>query len=240
MSTRLSVNVNKIATLRNARGGNNPDIIGLVKKIEDFGADGITVHPRQDERHITLNDVYDISKIVTTEYNIEGYPDDRFFKIINDIKPEQVTLVPDAPDVITSNRGWKKSDINIDLVQVVSSLKKNGSKVSLFIDPKISMVDLALECGADRIELYTGTYAELFKKDKNLAIKDYIESTEYALSNGLEINAGHDLDLENLKFLKESIPKIHEVSIGHALICDSLIFGLEETIKLYKSKIKSS
>ena len=240
MSTRLSVNVNKIATLRNARGGNNPDIIGLVKKIEDFGADGITVHPRQDERHITLNDVYDISKIVTTEYNIEGYPDDRFFKIINDIKPAQVTLVPDAPDVITSNRGWKKSDINIDLVQVVSSLKKNGSKVSLFIDPKISMVDLALECGADRIELYTGTYAELFKKDKNLAIKDYVESTEYALSYGLEINAGHDLDLENLKFLKESIPKIHEVSIGHALICDSLIFGLEETIKLYKSKIKSS
>ncbi len=184
MSTRLSVNVNKIATLRNARGGNNPDIIGLVKKIEDFGADGITVHPRQDERHITLNDVYDISKIVTTEYNIEGYPDDRFFKIINDIKPAQVTLVPDAPDVITSNRGWKKSDINIDLVQVVSLLKKNGSKVSLFIDPKISMVDLALECGADRIELYTGTYAELFKKDKNLAIKDYVESTEYALSNG--------------------------------------------------------
>ena len=240
MSTRLSVNVNKIATLRNARGGNNPDIIGLVKKIEDFGADGITVHPRQDERHITLNDVYDISKIVTTEYNIEGYPDDRFFKIINDIKPEQVTLVPDAPDVITSNRGWNKSDINIDLVQAVSSLKKNGSKVSLFIDPKISMVDLALECGADRIELYTGTYAELFKKDKNLAIKDYVESSEYALINGLEINAGHDLDLENLKFLKESIPKIHEVSIGHALICDSLIFGLEETIKLYKSKIKSS
>ena len=240
MSTRLSVNVNKIATLRNARGGNNPNIIGLVKKIEDFGADGITVHPRQDERHITLNDVYDISKIVTTEYNIEGYPDDRFFKIINDIKPAQVTLVPDAPDVITSNRGWKKSDINIDLVQVVSLLKKNGSKVSLFIDPKISMVDLALECGADRIELYTGTYAELFKKDKNLAIKDYVESSEYALINGLEINAGHDLDLENLKFLKESIPKIHEVSIGHALICDSLIFGLEETIKLYKSKIKSS
>ena len=128
MSTRLSVNVNKIATLRNARGGNNPDIIGLVKKIEDFGADGITVHPRQDERHITLNDVYDISKIVTTEYNIEGYPDDRFFKIINDIKPEQVTLVPDAPDVITSNRGWKKSDINIDLVQVVSLLKKMDQK----------------------------------------------------------------------------------------------------------------
>lgn len=239
MSTRLSVNVNKIATLRNARGGDNPDIISLVKKIEDFGADGITVHPRQDERHITLNDAYDISKVVTTEYNIEGYPDDRFIKIINDIKPEQVTLVPDAPDVITSNRGWKKSDIDIDLSEVISTIKKNGSKVSLFIDPILSMVDLALEWGADRIELYTGTYAELFKKDKNLAIMDYIESSRYALDNGLEINAGHDLDLENLNFLKKSIPEIHEVSIGHALISDSLIYGLEKTIKLYKSKIKS-
>lgn len=239
MSTRLSVNVNKIATLRNARGGDNPDIISLVKKIEDFGADGITVHPRQDERHITLNDAYDISKVVTTEYNIEGYPDDRFIKIINDIKPEQVTLVPDAPDVITSNRGWKKSDIDIDFSEVISTIKKNGSKVSLFIDPIISMVDLALEWGADRIELYTGTYAELFKKDKNLAIMDYIESSRYALDNGLEINAGHDLDLENLNFLKKSIPEIHEVSIGHALISDSLIYGLEKTIKLYKSKIKS-
>ncbi|MEL0008457.1 MAG: pyridoxine 5'-phosphate synthase [Flammeovirgaceae bacterium] len=239
MSTRLSVNVNKIATLRNARGGDNPDIISLVKKIEGFGADGITVHPRQDERHITLNDAYDISKVVTTEYNIEGYPDDRFIKIINDIKPEQVTLVPDAPDVITSNRGWKKSDIDIDLSEVISTIKKNGSKVSLFIDPILSMVDLALEWGADRIELYTGTYAELFKKDKNLAIMDYIESSRYALDNGLEINAGHDLDLENLNFLKKSIPEIHEVSIGHALISDSLIYGLEKTIKLYKSKIKS-
>jgi pyridoxine 5-phosphate synthase len=239
MNTRLSVNVNKIASLRNARGGNNPDIVNLVKKIEDFGADGITVHPRQDERHITLNDVYNISKVVNTEYNIEGYPDDRFFKIVNDIKPDQVTLVPDAPDVITSNRGWKQSDINIDLATVISAIKKNGSKVSLFIDPSISMVDLAVECGADRIELYTGTYAELFKRDKYLAVRDYIESSNYAIEKGLEINAGHDLDLENLNFLKTSIPNIHEVSIGHALISDSLIFGLEETIKLYKSKIKS-
>ncbi len=239
MNTRLSVNVNKIASLRNARGGNNPDIVNLVKKIEDFGADGITVHPRQDERHITLNDVYNISKVVNTEYNIEGYPDDRFFKIVNDIKPDQVTLVPDAPDVITSNRGWKQSDINIDLATVISAIKKNGSKVSLFIDPSISMVDLAVEYGADRIELYTGTYAELFKRDKYLAVRDYIESSNYAIEKGLEINAGHDLDLENLNFLKTSIPNIHEVSIGHALISDSLIFGLEETIKLYKSKIKS-
>lgn len=239
MSTRLSVNVNKIATLRNARGGNNPNIVSLVKKIEDFGADGITVHPRQDERHITLIDTYDISKVVTTEYNIEGYPDERFIKIVNDIKPDQVTLVPDAPDVITSNRGWKKSDINLDLSTIVSSIKKNGSKVSLFVDPTISMVDLALECGVDRIELYTGTYAELFKKDKKLAIRDYVESSNYAIENGLEINAGHDLDLENLNFLKASIPKIHEVSIGHALISDSLIYGLAKTIMLYKSKIRS-
>ena len=239
MSTRLSVNVNKIATLRNARGGNNPDIVSLVKKIEDFGADGITVHPRQDERHITLDDAYDISKVVTTEYNIEGYPDDRFIKIVNDIKPEQVTLVPDAPDVVTSNRGWKKSDINIDLAKIVSLIKNNGSKISLFVDPTIPMVDLALEFGVDRIELYTGTYAELYKKDKDLAIRDYVESSKYAIENGLEINAGHDLDLENLNFLKVSIPEIHEVSIGHALISDSLIYGLEETIKLYKSKIES-
>ena len=239
MSTRLSVNVNKIATLRNARGGNNPDIVSLVKKIEDFGADGITVHPRQDERHITLDDAYDISKVVTTEYNIEGYPDDRFIKIVNDIKPEQVTLVPDAPDVVTSNRGWKKSDINIDLAKIVSLIKNNGSKISLFVDPTIPMVDLALEFGVDRIELYTGTYAELYKKDKDLAIRDYVESSKYAIENGLEINAGHDLDLENLNFLKVSIPEIHEVSIGHALISDSLIYGLEQTIKLYKSKIES-
>ena len=238
MSTRLSVNVNKIATLRNARGGNNPDIVSLVKKIEDFGADGITVHPRQDERHITLDDAYDISKVVTTEYNIEGYPDDRFIKIVNDIKPDQVTLVPDAPDVVTSNRGWKKSDINIDLAKIVSLIKNNGSKISLFVDPTIPMVDLALEFGVDRIELYTGTYAELYKKDKDLAIRDYVESSKYAIENGLEINAGHDLDLENLNFLKVSIPEIHEVSIGHALITDSLIYGLEETIKLYKSKIE--
>ena len=239
MSTRLSVNVNKIATLRNARGGNNPDIVSLVKKIEDFGADGITVHPRQDERHITLDDAYDISKVVTTEYNIEGYPDDRFIKIVNDIKPDQVTLVPDAPDVVTSNRGWKKSDINIDLAKIVSLIKNNGSKISLFVDPTIPMVDLALEFGVDRIELYTGTYAELYKKDKDLAIRDYVESSKYAIENGLEINAGHDLDLENLNFLKVSIPEIHEVSIGHALISDSLIYGLEQTIKLYKSKIES-
>ena len=169
METRLSVNVNKIATLRNARGANNPNITELVTRIESFGAHGITVHPRPDERHITLNDVYAISKIVTKDYNIEGYPDDRFLKIINDIKPEQVTLVPDAPDVVTSNRGWVKSDLNIDLKSIVQSIKKLGSKVSLFIDPTISMVELALNCEVDRVELYTGPYAKNFKKDKELS-----------------------------------------------------------------------
>ena len=237
MKTRLSVNVNKIATLRNARGGNNPDILDLIKKIESFGADGITVHPRNDERHITLNDVYEISKIVKTDFNIEGYPDKRFLKIINDIKPEQVTLVPDAPDVITSNRGWKESDLGFDLKSIVKSIKKLDSKVSLFIDPSISMVNFALDYGVDRIELYTGTYADSFSNKRDI-IDKYISVSEYAYKNRIEINAGHDLNLENLRFFKKSIPNLYEVSIGHAIICDSLSYGLEKTIKLYLEQLK--
>ena len=237
MKTRLSVNVNKIATLRNARGGNNPDILDLIKKIESFGADGITVHPRNDERHITLNDVYEISKIVKTDFNIEGYPDKRFLKIINDVKPEQVTLVPDAPDVITSNRGWKESDLDFDLKSIVKSIKKLNSKVSLFIDPSISMVNFALDYGVDRIELYTGTYADSFSNKRDI-IDKYILVSDYAYKNGIEINAGHDLNLENLRFFKKSIPNLYEVSIGHALICDSLSYGLEKTIKLYLEQLK--
>ena len=240
MKTRLSVNVNKIATLRNARGGNNPNIIELVKKIESYGADGITVHPRTDERHITLRDVYDISKVVKTDYNIEGYPDARFLDIINDIKPEQVTLVPDAPDVITSNRGWKESDLNIDIKSIILSIKKLGSKVSLFIDPSISMVNFALDYDVDRIELYTGDYARLYGDNENKVIDQYISVSEYAQKNGIEVNAGHDLDLENLLFFKRSIPNLYEVSIGHALICDSLIYGLEKTIKLYLEQLKQT
>ena len=236
--TRLSVNVNKIATLRNARGGNNPDLIQVVKDCEKFGAQGITVHPRTDERHITLLDVYEISRIVSTDYNIEGYPDKRFIKIIEEIRPEQVTLVPDAPDVITSNRGWKRSDLNINLKNIVSDIKKLGSKVSLFVDPSIDMIDIATECGVDRVELYTGFYAKIFKNDKINSIKDYIIASEYAIKNNLEVNAGHDLDLKNLNFLKKSIPNLYEVSIGHALICDSLYYGLEKTIKLYLSSLK--
>tara|TARA_B100000579_G_C22701650_1_gene790064 strand:- start:305 stop:1021 length:717 start_codon:yes stop_codon:yes gene_type:complete len=237
MDTRLSVNVNKIATLRNARGANNPNITELVTRIESFGAHGITVHPRPDERHITLKDVYEISKIVTKDYNIEGYPDDRFLKIINDIKPEQVTLVPDAPDVVTSNRGWVKSDLNIDLKSIVQSIKKSGSKVSLFIDPTISMVELALNCEVDRVELYTGPYAKNFKRDKELSVSEYIKSSKFAHKNNLQVNAGHDLDLNNLEFLKKKIPFLYEVSIGHALVCDALSYGLENTVKSYLSKI---
>ena len=237
MNTRLSVNVNKLATLRNARGANNPDIIDLVTKIESYGANGITIHPRPDERHITLKDVYDISEIVKTDFNIEGYPDERFMEIINDIRPEQVTLVPDSPDVITSNRGWLESDLNIDLKSIVSTIKDLGSKVSLFIDPTTSMVDLALNCGVDRIELYTGVYAKKFKKNKLSAVNDCLEASKYAKNNGLDVNAGHDLDLNNLNYLKENIPFLYEVSIGHALICDSLIYGLEDTIRKYLSRI---
>ena len=237
MNTRLSVNVNKLATLRNARGANNPDIIDLVTKIESYGANGITIHPRPDERHITLKDVYDISEIVKTDFNIEGYPDERFMEIINDIRPEQVTLVPDSPDVITSNRGWLESDLNIDLKSIVSTIKDLGPKVSLFIDPTTSMVDLALNCGVDRIELYTGVYAKNFKKNKLSAVDDCVTASQYAKNKGLDVNAGHDLDLNNLNYLKENIPFLYEVSIGHALICDSLIYGLEDTIRKYLSQI---
>ena len=237
MNTRLSVNVNKLATLRNARGANNPDIIDLVTKIESYGADGITIHPRPDERHITLKDVYDISEIVKTDFNIEGYPDERFMGIINDIRPEQVTLVPDSPDVITSNRGWLESDLNIDLKSIVNTIKDLGPKVSLFIDPTTSMVDLALNCGVDRIELYTGVYAKKFKKNKLSAVYDCVAASKYAKNKGLDVNAGHDLDLNNLNYLKENIPFLYEVSIGHALICDSLIYGLEDTISKYLSQI---
>ena len=237
MNTRLSVNVNKLATLRNARGANNPDIIDLVTKIESYGANGITIHPRPDERHITLKDVYDISEIVKTDFNIEGYPDERFMEIINDIRPEQVTLVPDSPDVITSNRGWLESDLNIDLKSIVSTIKDLGSKVSLFIDPTTSMVDLALNCGVDRIELYTGVYAKNFKKNKLSAVDDCVTASQYAKNKGLDVNAGHDLDLNNLNYLKENIPFLYEVSIGHALICDSLIYGLEDTIRKYLLQI---
>ena len=231
--TRLSVNVNKIATLRNARGGDNPKLVQVVKDCEKYGAEGITVHPRNDERHVTMKDVYDIASIVKTDFNIEGYPDKRFLKIINDIVPDQVTLVPDPPEVLTSNIGWRKSDLDVDLKGIINDIKKLGSKVVIFIDPDIEMIDYAKEIGSDRIELYTGTYAKEYLKNREGSVIDYVNASKYAKEIGIEVNAGHDLDLNNLRYLKQSIPHIYEVSIGHALVCDAIYLGLENTIKSY-------
>jgi pyridoxine 5-phosphate synthase len=231
--TRLSVNINKIATLRNARGANNPDVIKVAIDCERFGAQGITVHPRPDERHIRFRDVIELKKIVTTEFNIEGYPDERFLKLINEVRPAQATLVPDKPDAITSNAGWDTIANETFLKRIVSELKQTGTRVSLFVDPNANRVEGAKRVGADSIELYTEPYASQYHRDKEAAIKPYIEAASMAHSLGLGINAGHDLDLHNLKYLKQSIPHLDEVSIGHALVCDALYFGLENTIQLY-------
>ena len=238
MKTRLSVNVNKIATLRNARGGNIPDLFQVVKDLEVFGVHGITVHPRPDERHITLNDTYKISKLVTTNYNIEGYPNKRFLKIISDIKPEQVTLVPDSHDVITSDQGWNTINNKSFLERNISYIKSLGCKVSIFIDPESKQVEGAYRCGADRIELYTGDYSLKYSKSKQKSIKKYIKASIKAKELNLDVNAGHDLNLDNLKFFKSKIPFLFEVSIGHALISDAIYFGLKNTINMYLSKIK--
>lgn len=236
--TRLSVNINKIATLRNARGGDVPSVVQAAIDCQHFGADGITIHPRPDERHITTQDVYDLKKVVTTEYNIEGYPDKRFLELIQDVKPEQATLVPDSPDVLTSNAGWDTIK-NADLLKdVISALKKEGACVSLFTETDLAKIEGAKKVGADRVELYTGPYAENYSANPDKAIGDYVAAAEFAKSIGLEVNAGHDLNLENLKFLKERIPFIHEVSIGHALIADALYFGLENVIPMYKKLVQ--
>lgn len=231
--TRLSVNINKIATLRNARGGNNPNVLRVAMDCERFGAEGITVHPRPDERHIRYNDVIELKKIVTTEFNIEGYPDERYLKLVKEVKPHQATLVPDKPDAITSNAGWDTIANEKFLEEVINELKKSGARISVFVDPDSKMVEGAKKVGADRIELYTEPYASHYHIDREKAIKPYIEAARVAQEIGLGINAGHDLDLRNLKFLKNSIPHLDEVSIGHALICDALYFGLENTIQLY-------
>jgi pyridoxine 5-phosphate synthase len=236
--TRLSVNINKIATLRNARGGNNPDVIKTALDCERFGAEGITVHPRPDERHIRYADVTELKKVVTTEFNIEGYPDERYLKLIRETKPAQATLVPDGPDAITSNTGWDTVKNKKFLTEVVSEMKLMGVRVSVFVDPSTKMVEGAKEIGADRIELYTEPYAAHFHKNKEAAVKPYVEAAQLAYSLKLGVNAGHDLDLQNLKFLKQSLIHLDEVSIGHALICDALYFGLENTIQLYLRQLK--
>ena len=234
METKLSVNINKIATIRNARGGNTPNLVQVAIDIENFGADGITIHPRPDERHITLQDTYDLDTVVKTEYNIEGYPNERFLKIIEELKPAQATLVPDPPNVLTSNAGWNTIEHFDFLKSVIKRIKAVGVRVSLFIETDSKMIEKASEVGADRIEFYTGPYAENYSKDKNKAIAPYVESAKVALANNLEINAGHDLSLENLKFFKQNIPNLAEVSIGHALISDALYLGLENTVVMYK------
>jgi len=237
--TRLSVNINKIATLRNARGGNNPDVIKVAMDCERFGAQGITVHPRPDERHIRYADVLALKKVVKTEFNIEGYPDDRYMKLVLDVKPEQATLVPDKPDAITSNAGWDTIKNEGLLKEIITELKKAGVRVSVFTDPVSSMVEGAKKVGADRIELYTEPYAAHFHHNKIAAAQPYIDAAAIAHSLGLGINAGHDLDLQNLRYLHESIPHLDEVSIGHALISDALYLGLENTIQLYLKQLSS-
>jgi pyridoxine 5-phosphate synthase len=236
--TKLSVNINKIATLRNARGGNRPDVVQTALDCERFGAQGITVHPRPDERHIRYQDVLDLKPVVTTEFNIEGNPTPDFLELVKKVKPEQVTLVPDAPDAITSNAGWDTIKHQAYLKEIIADLKAIGTRVSIFVDPVIEMVEGAAQTGTDRIELYTEAYAKGYLLDPAAAIAPYAEAARRAVALGLGINAGHDLDLDNLKYLKQNIPGLLEVSIGHALICDALYYGLENTIQLYLRQLK--
>lgn len=236
--TRLSVNINKIATLRNARGGNNPDVIKAALDCELYGAEGITVHPRPDERHIRYSDVKALNKVIKTEFNIEGNPDQRFIYLIEEIIPAQVTLVPDKPDAITSNSGWDTLKHQDFLKEVISGFKKLGTRVSVFVDPDEKFIKGAAKAGADRVELYTEPYARNYQADKIKAVAVYKKAAIVAHDLGLGLNAGHDLDLNNLKFLKESLPNLKEVSIGHALICDALYFGLENTIQMYLRELE--
>ena len=238
--TRLSVNINKIATLRNARGGTQPNLIQVAKDCERFGAQGITVHPRPDQRHITYNDVKSLRPIVTTEFNIEGNPTPSFIDLVLANKPAQVTLVPDDPGQLTSNHGWDTISNKGFLIEVISRFREVGIRTSIFVDPVVSMVGGANETGADRIELYTESYALGYIENRSEAIKPFVESALLAKELGLGLNAGHDLSLVNLKYFVEKIPWLEEVSIGHALICDSLYYGLENTIQLYLRELKLS
>lgn len=238
--TKLSVNINKIATLRNARGGNIPDVILAAKNIENYGAQGITIHPRPDERHIKYSDVYALKPIVKTELNIEGYPTEKFLDMVLEIVPQQVTLVPDAPDALTSNQGWQVVKHNSFLNEIIETFKSKNIRTSLFVETNDKEIEAAAKIGVDRIELYTEPYAANYTKNKAKAIAPFIKAAETAKKCGLGLNAGHDLSLENLKYLIENIPYINEVSIGHALIADALYFGLENTVQLYIRQIKNA
>lgn len=237
MQTKLSVNINKIATIRNARGGNTPNVAEAALRIQEFGADGITVHPRPDERHIRRLDVWELKKVVHTEFNIEGYPSPDFIEMVCQVKPEQVTLVPDPPDVLTSNNGWDCLKFGDFLKEVVAEFKKHGIRVSIFLNPDPTQAQAAANTGTDRIELYTEAYASQYATDREKAVQPYTDTAEACHKLGLGINAGHDLSLENLRFLKERIPYLAEVSIGHALISDALYYGLENVVGMYKRQL---
>ncbi|HIR36894.1 MAG TPA: pyridoxine 5'-phosphate synthase [Candidatus Limisoma gallistercoris] len=236
--TNLSVNINKVATIRNARGGNVPNVAHVALDCERFGADGITVHPRPDERHIRQSDVYELRPLLRTEFNIEGYPSEPFMDLVLKVKPAQVTLVPDAPDVLTSSCGWDVTDNLEFLTQIVERLKEKGIRTSIFIDTDERNILAAARTGADRVEFYTEPYATMYPKNPEAAVAPYVAASTMAHNAGLGVNAGHDLSLENLAYFHEKMPYLNEVSIGHALISDALYFGLEETIKRYKACLK--
>lgn len=236
--TKLSVNINKIATLRNSRGGNNPNVLQVAIDCQKFGADGITVHPRPDERHIRYSDVHDIKGIITTEFNIEGNPlEDKFVQLVLDVKPHQVTLVPDDPGQLTSNHGWDTVKEKKYLQDIIGVFKKAGIRVSIFVDPVEAMVAGAADTGTDRVELYTEDFARHYLSGKDAAVAPYVRAAVIAQQHGLGLNAGHDLDMHNLGFFSKSVPGLLEVSIGHALIADAIYLGLENTIQLYKRSL---
>jgi len=238
--TQLSVNINKIATLRNARGGNVPDLLQVARDCERFGAQGITVHPRPDERHIRYQDVLDLKDVVTTEFNIEGNPTPAFMKLVEQVCPTQVTLVPDAPDALTSSAGWEVDRHRDFLVEILTQLRSWGIRSSIFVGTDLQNLDVAASIGTDRIELYTEPYATQYPKSREQAVAPFVHAARHAQSLGLGINAGHDLSLENLAFFSQSIPQLAEVSIGHALISDALYLGLEETIRRYRACLQGS
>lgn len=236
--TKLSVNINKIATLRNARGGNVPDLLQVAKDIERFGGQGITIHPRPDERHIRYQDARDLKSIVTTEYNIEGNPEQKFIDLVLEVKPTQVTLVPDADDAITSNAGWNTIKNQDYLKEIIQEFQRNGIRTSIFVDPVLEMIEGAKKTGTERIELYTEAFAHEYSLGNRTGINSYVESAKLANELDLGINAGHDLSLDNIQFFQQNIPGLLEVSIGHALISESLYLGLENVVNMYLQKLK--
>ncbi len=240
MKTKLSVNINKIATLRNARGGNFPDVLEFAKRAQDYGADGITIHPRPDERHIRYADAYALRPVVNTEFNIEGNPIPKFIDLVIAVKPEQVTLVPDDPAQLTSDHGWDTVKHRAYLQEIISEFKQNGIRTSIFVDPDLKMVEGAVATGTDRIELYTESYASEYIKGNTGEVRKFADAAGLAHQLGLGINAGHDLNLQNIAFFKQNLPHLAEVSIGHALVVESLIYGMENVIGMYKQRLSNN